>query len=261
MVDRFRSAGAFTLASTHHMALKAYALQSTGVASGNMGFDERTLQPTYRLEVGWPGQSSGLAIAERLGLPADVLQRAREAISAAHHELERLLARLREEETALTRLRTTLEEQEAALRRREKEWLETIHRRDSQRAAEWERQLDSLWHGFEQLAEEKLREISARSAKPGRGPDSAREAARIASRLREEGREELRHSLLAQLGSAPEARPDDAEPAVKREPVLGDNVQLKGFGQSGVVRAIIGESLEVEVGRLRMRVPRRRRFR
>ena len=52
IVDRFRAAESFTIASTHHLALKAYAMNTPGVRSANMGFDEQTLAPTYRLEVG-----------------------------------------------------------------------------------------------------------------------------------------------------------------------------------------------------------------
>src|SRR5262249_5307935 len=61
VVDRFRSIGGFTLASTHHMALKAYAAAAGGVLSANMGFDEQTLAPTYLLEVRGPGNSAGLS--------------------------------------------------------------------------------------------------------------------------------------------------------------------------------------------------------
>ena len=52
IVDRFREAGSLTLASTHHTALKAYAANTPGVVSANMGFDEDTLAPTYHLTCG-----------------------------------------------------------------------------------------------------------------------------------------------------------------------------------------------------------------
>ena len=75
VVDRFRALGAYTLASTHHTALKAYATHTEGGLSANMGFDEKTLAPTYHLQIGRPGSSSGMAIAERLGLPRGVMRK------------------------------------------------------------------------------------------------------------------------------------------------------------------------------------------
>ena len=255
IVDRFRSAGAFTIASTHHLALKAYAMNTPGVRSANMGFDEQTLAPTYRLEIGRPGKSSGLAIAQRLGLPREVLERARQAMSVAHQEVERFLVRLREEEAAATRLRLEAEEKSAALEQREKEWNETVQKREAQRAAEWERQLEALWHSVEERAEEKLREISARAAKASRLREPKKEAAQVASLLRQEAKEDLRTTLLSHWGGGGESAPRPADAAPRPEPQVGDTVRLKTFGKQGVVRSKSGNWLEVEVGHLRTKVP------
>ena len=84
IVDHFRAAGAFTLASTHLLALKIYGANTPGVVNGSMGFDEATLEPTYRLHLGAPGKSAGLDIATRLGMPEDIMNRAR-----ASHERPR----------------------------------------------------------------------------------------------------------------------------------------------------------------------------
>ena len=50
IVDHFRAAGAFTLVSTHLLALKIYGASTDGVVNGSMGFDEETLEPTYLLQ-------------------------------------------------------------------------------------------------------------------------------------------------------------------------------------------------------------------
>src|SRR5947209_5970055 len=57
IVEHFRGAGAFTLVSTHLMALKIYGASTDGVLNGSMGFDEATLEPTYQLRLGLPGKS------------------------------------------------------------------------------------------------------------------------------------------------------------------------------------------------------------
>ena len=259
IVDRFRSAGAFTITSTHHLALKAYAMNTAGVRSANMGFNEQTLAPTYRLEVGWPGKSSGLAIAERLGMPPDVLTRARSALSAGHQEVERFLARLREEDAAAVRLRAEIEEHKAALDQREREWNDSQQKRESERAAEWERRLETLWRSFETQAGARLRDLAARAGKAARVRNPRQEAARIASNLRKDAREEVRTELLGHW-SGGEAAASDAAPGSNDgkavlDPQPGDHVRLRSFGTQGIVRGRSGNWLEVEVGRVRTKVP------
>ncbi len=77
LLERFRALGAFTLASTHLMAMKVYGASTAGVLIGSMGFDEQTLEPTYVLRLGAPGKSAGLDIASRLGLDASLIEDAR----------------------------------------------------------------------------------------------------------------------------------------------------------------------------------------
>ena len=95
IVEHFRAAGAFTLISTHLMALKIYGASTEGVVNGSMGFDEQTFEPTYHLQLGLPGKSAGLEIATRLGMPEDIMLRARrfdERPRARRHALPRRAA-------------------------------------------------------------------------------------------------------------------------------------------------------------------------
>ncbi|HEX9837394.1 MAG TPA: hypothetical protein VGB90_11100 [Alphaproteobacteria bacterium] len=83
---------AVTLATTHLGALKQLAAETVGIVNASLQFDAETLTPTYRLLKGVPGRSYGLAIARRLGVPADVLAEAERAIPDAERTLDRLLA-------------------------------------------------------------------------------------------------------------------------------------------------------------------------
>ncbi|KPV41104.1 hypothetical protein AN478_04135 [Thiohalorhabdus denitrificans] len=66
--------GVFT---THLSPLKGFAAEHPAIANANMRFDFDQLQPTYQLEVGAPGASLGLVVAERNGLEGPLLERAR----------------------------------------------------------------------------------------------------------------------------------------------------------------------------------------
>ena len=278
VMERFRALGVFAVTSTHHMALKAYAASSDGLQSGSMGFNEETLAPTYKLELGRPGSSSGLATAQRLGLPADVLARARQALSSAHHDVERFLSRLQEDSEAATRLRADLEQRTAEQSERERIWAETQRQRETERAAAWERQLDTLTSELHERAELKLKEIAA-LANPGAGAprsgksaDTAKKAARVASQFKEQAQDDLRQSWVSHLsGTGTDAEASAPEQAVAgpaaaafaalplpaltpRQAAVGDRVHLKSFNKTGIVRAKSDSGLEVEIGSLRMRV-------
>ncbi len=83
-----------TIATTHHGELKAFAHSTEGVSNASVEFDAESLSPTFRLHIGLPGQSNALAIAERLGMPDEVLAEAREGISPDRLEIESLISDL-----------------------------------------------------------------------------------------------------------------------------------------------------------------------
>ncbi|MSO20815.1 MAG: endonuclease MutS2 [Acidobacteria bacterium] len=276
VMERFRALGVFAVTSTHHMALKAYAASSDGLQSGSMGFNEETLAPTYKLELGRPGSSSGLATAQRLGLPADVLARARQALTTAHHDVERFLARLQEDSEAATRLRADLEQRTSEQSERERIWAETQRQREAERAAAWEGQLETLTRELHERAEQKLKEIAALAGagapRSGKSADTAKKAAKVASQFKEQAQDDLRQSWVSHLsGTGTDAEASAPEQAVvgpaatalaalplpaltPRQAGVGDRVHLKSFNKTGIVRAKSDNGLEVEIGSLRMKV-------
>jgi DNA mismatch repair protein MutS2 len=86
------AAGATVAATTHYAELKSFATEHPGVTNASVEFDVTTLRPTYRLTIGLPGKSQAFAIADRLGLPAPILDDARARISAEHASMEETLA-------------------------------------------------------------------------------------------------------------------------------------------------------------------------
>ena len=121
IVEHFRRAGATVVATTHHGLMKAYAQSTPGVEAASFGYDPTSYQPTYRLHIGKPGRSLALEMAERLGLPAELVADARARRDAKEEQAEALLARLETEKAAQERERKRLDavavEAEAALAR------------------------------------------------------------------------------------------------------------------------------------------------
>ena len=95
LVEHFAARGAWGVVTTHLGSLKRAPGEVAGVVNGSLDFDVRRLQPLYRFLPGVPGASHALAVAERLGIPAELLRRARELTPAESLALERLIEELR----------------------------------------------------------------------------------------------------------------------------------------------------------------------
>ncbi|MEW6686279.1 MAG: endonuclease MutS2 [Candidatus Edwardsbacteria bacterium] len=84
------------IATTHYGTLKVFAHSKPGMQNAAMEFDRTTLHPTYRLMMGVPGGSYALEIAQRLGIPIDVLEKAKGFVSSEAIHLDELIAKLEE---------------------------------------------------------------------------------------------------------------------------------------------------------------------
>jgi DNA mismatch repair protein MutS2 len=139
LLDHFIQAGALVAATTHYAELKTYAHNTPRATNASVEFDIDTLSPTYHLTIGLPGTSHAFAIAERLGLPHDVVGDARQRVGEAHHELEQTLASIRQAgataEEALARAAHAEERAADARRQAEQERTRARAERDSAVAA------------------------------------------------------------------------------------------------------------------------------
>jgi len=115
VIEHLDRLGALTLTSTHHDALKAFAHGFEGALNAAMEFDSETLQPTFRLRVGLPGRSNAFDIADRLGLDAGVVGRARGLIGVETRELDSLLRSVEGEAEALASDRQDVQQEQVRL--------------------------------------------------------------------------------------------------------------------------------------------------
>lgn len=114
---------AATVATTHYSELKVFAHEQDGATNASVEFDIETLSPTYRLIMGLPGRSNALAIAARLGLPEEIITRARALQSSTGVEMEHVLEELQSERqgAADERYRLSMERAEAEYQRQQLE--------------------------------------------------------------------------------------------------------------------------------------------
>jgi len=242
MLDTFRSSGAFTLASTHLLALKVYGSNTPGVVNGSMGFDETTLEPTYVLRVGAPGKSAGLDIASRLGLPVALIERARGLLSTNERDIAKFLSELHAKLDAVTqqeaRLRAELArlvEKEAALER------DYAKKRDS-KLQELEEKSRTLAAQFEQQAKQTIDEITHNVEQ--------RKATENALRKVAKARREFLEDVTVTVEKEKPVQPD--KPSLRIEE--GAKVKLKGIRQPARIRKIHGDRIEVDAGLMKMQI-------
>src|SRR5579863_1786251 len=107
--------------ATHSTAVKLHAYSRAGFEAAAVDFDPERLTPLYRLKPHTIGQSYGLAVARRLGLPAEIVTAAEAALPAGSAELAEALRRLEEERARLHTHTERLRERERALTDRERD--------------------------------------------------------------------------------------------------------------------------------------------
>src|SRR5437660_3895219 len=252
IASHFGHVGSMTIISTHHTSLKVYGANTSGVLNASVGFDERTLQPTYELKVGVPGASAGINIAQRLGLNPSIIENARARLGTQARDvgqfLDKLHAELRNAEGERLRLKAREEELE-----REKKRLETEGRKDQQaKVREMEKKLESVLRDFEYHAREAVNAIQDRAA----AQKLSRDAERRIAKLRREFREQFDSTVVAHTTGADEGDPN-AQPQLVKHVSEGDTVKLKSVGRPALVaRRLDDNHFEVEIGVMKMKIAR-----
>jgi len=236
LVERLLAGGGLALVTTHLSPVALAALESEGAASAAMEFKPLSGRPTFRLRPGAPGASEAIALARRLGLPAEWIARAEQLVGPGHRQLHRVLAELEAMRVEHARAAQEAEAQAA-------EAAATAARLERERAAlEAERR----------VAAQKMRgELQSFRERVTR--ELATEAERLRRDFAAGKRRGLESAAAERLFSeAPEfASGDDADNGVPL--VVGGTVRHRRLGWSGRLERLEGERAEVLVGGKRVR--------
>ena len=251
IVDYFRrKCGAQVVASTHYRGLKIYAANDENVINASVEFNEKTLQPTYRLLVGLAGASSGIEIARRFGIRDEVIETARENLDISAQKSETYLRQLQTETTNAVDLRRALEEEREAVAYKYATLEIEAKKREKERRKEFETQLAETVEGFEKQSKAFINSIE----------DKALKAKLDKERLARKA--ELNRAVLNQVQSPkpkvgilsePSAVADGLNVQLNNQPIVVGAKVRTSFGSVGTVEKIDKDTAEVAIGAMRLR--------
>jgi DNA mismatch repair protein MutS2 len=257
VVDHFRTAcGAHVIATTHYSGLKMYAGNEEGVINASVEFDEKTLQPTYRLIVGVAGASSGLEIARRFGVPLGIVENAMSSVKDSSLQASEYLRRIKREAEDAEALRHALEEERAAVAEKFASLDKEAAKRERERQATFDQTVQRTVAELEKRARELVARIQDRTERVRVEREAQRQVAEMKRAVQREVRIVREGHVVEPERVEPESAIEDAPQYVKaapREIVVGDTVKLRSFGSVGVVDQIKDGVAEVRVKSLRFR--------
>lgn len=239
IIETLHERGARTVVTTHYSELKVLAYQTPGIENASVEFDVETLRPTYRLQIGTPGRSNAFVIASRLGLVDDIVSRAKSYLAADLLATDDVLAAIERDQKTVASERARAAELRVELEGVRARYEERLRRLEAERGEMLDRARSEARRIIEQARGEVESILSSLRA------DRVERAAEAARRhLRE-----IATSIKPALDRAsPPSSPATVEP--------GATVYVASLQSDGTVAAVGAGGVEVQIGSVKVRVPR-----
>jgi len=241
IISSLLSAGPLVIATTHYSEVKAFAYATPGVENASVEFDVATLAPTYRLTIGVPGRSNALAIARRLGMPAEIIDQASSYVDPEEIRADTLLEDIRRKQLEADEARRRAADAEAEIGQLRR--MISRELREAEAARQTARE-EALAGAEAELAE--IRQLLKRLQRD-------REAVAVTREHVEQRRREVERAGEAVREFKRTRIPKPAPQADERKIKVGDRVSVVSLGQEGEVVDIDGDEAEVQLGTLKLR--------
>lgn len=252
ILEDLNRSGAFGVINTHYSNLKTFADRTPGLVNGAMRFDAGALEPLYELEIGKPGSSFAFEIAQKIGLPKPIVERAKSKLSRHQVNFEKLSKELEIEKKVFAEKNV-----ENATRQRQldqlvqqydtlKTYLDTEKKRILNEAKQQGKQ---LVRDANARIEQTIREIREQGA-------AKLETKEIRQNLQDFEAKELREEKIQEKKTANnEHRTSSIDVELDGgEITVGSLVRVKGQNTVGEVLDLKGKDAVVAVGELRTNV-------
>jgi len=255
VLDFLLDNGAKIVATTHYGELKEYAYLRDNVENACVEFDPETLRPTYRLLIGIPGSSNAFAIAARLGLNKDIVDRARAGLGDRSDVTEEFIRRIEETHRAAAEERKTAERRSAdaeTLRRRYEEQLTRVEGAKSRTEQKVREQAQIIIDAYSSRLDDALLELSRQQKDTKR----AQSLKKKAEQLIDDMEKELVEPMAPKSTDEPLPEGSSIQPGMRvRVESLNQDAEVLEGPVDGKVLVLVG-TMRVSVPVSHLRMPR-----
>lgn len=230
-----------TIVTTHHGNLKVFAHNHPAAVNASMEFDQNNISPTYKFRKGLPGSSYAFEIAQRIGVSASILIRARELIGDSRNRLEQLISALQRSE----------QDTESARIQMEKKLLDA-----NKLINTFNEKHDSLLKERDKIREKAL--VEARNIMQNANKQIEDAVRRISEGKADKNemkkiRKDIDKSQKEILGEITQLEIEKTPKALGTPPVVGDTVRMIDGSTTGELVEVIGNQAVVMASGLRLK--------
>lgn len=233
ILAELRESNAMGVITTHYGNLKEFAEKEQGLLNGAMRYDLDHLQPLYQLEIGKPGSSFALEIAQKIGLPRPTLDRAKKRVGKKLVSYDRLLAKLDQERQSVEQTKIEVKARESELEELTAQYMELkahLENREKRILNKAKQEAADIVKQANKEVERVIREIKEAKAEKEIVRTKRQELETFKAKQKPEKVEEVK--------------------AVAGEIAKGDYARVKGQTTVGLVASIKGKDVELQIGAL-----------
>lgn len=236
--------------TTHFTNLKLFADQTPGIVNGAMLYDRGQMRPLFRLEVGRPGSSFAIEIANKIGLPLDVIEEAKRIVGSDYVNMDKYLQDISRDKRYWEQKREKIHQQEKDLERKSQEYTEKEAELKSRRQEVLQKARDE--------ASALIRESNARIEKTIRDIKEAQAEKEATRRIRQEHarfvEQRIERKPKQEKKPEPEQNEKQSETTVQQPIAVGSCVRIKGQSTIGEVVEMRGRQCLVMFGMIRSNI-------
>ncbi|WMJ74800.1 endonuclease MutS2 [Cytophagaceae bacterium ABcell3] len=243
ILEQLNQLGVWGVITTHYTNLKLLAGTLPGFVNGSMRYDLKRLEPLYELEIGRPGSSYALEIAQKTGLPHQVIAVAREKAGKSQVDFDRMIRDMEKEKHKLVETSRRIREKERKLEKDLKEYTSLKEDLDKNKK--------EYINKAKAEAKELLKDANRRIEETIRNIKESKAEKETTKKLRDNLRQYSDKSLKTEVEqeyNAPDYEVEEGEIAE------GDYVRVKESGAVGKVTALKGKNAELAIGELKSNV-------
>lgn len=245
ILEELYQAKAFGVITTHYDNIKNFAVKNQNVVNGAMKFDERNLEPLYELEIGKPGSSFAIEVAEKMGIPPTILKNAKGKIGTERVNYDKLLNQLGKEKKELEAKIKEIQKRESHLEKSAQDYDELnefLKAQKKQIIIEAKQEAKSIIKEANKRVEQAIREIKESQAEKERTKKARKQLSDYDQKM----------ETPVEHKPAKTSKPSfqSAEGKIK----VGDYVKIKGQDTIGEVLSLGHKEAEIMLGELKSKI-------